>query len=275
MVTIARPEELVQASLARWGGYGRNGSGKTTFLTTIPPEERVLVISEEGQNIKPLLGYKHIRVAKIVQWDEVGEVYRLIRHLHENDEKNGEHKCPTVAAFDGWPIRLMINKVTGAHLEPGEEIEWLSRPPDIYPKNWDSWEDAAGLSNYGLLCYMRLPCHLMVWFDEDEPKIDKGVIIRKGGPLLPKQAQPGAKRYLELLGRLFAEIENPGLDDVIPDTASERRRMLFGEHEIYYAKGPVHALGYSMANPTWTKMLPALSAAPLKINGESHEKEEE
>lgn len=264
MVKIGHAEDFVQSSLARYGIYGRNGAGKTTFLTTLETE-KLLVVSDEGQNTKPLLGYQdRIKVAKVSKWDEVDEIYRI---LVAGKGGNG----PSALAFDGWPMRLIINKVTGAHLEQGDEAEWLSKPPDQYPGNWDAWEKVAGLSNYGMLCFMRLPTHLIVCFDEEEPKFDKGIISKKGGPLLPTQALRGAKRQLEFMGRLFAELKHPPLDDVIPETAEETRRMLVGEHELWYAKGPVHAVGYCINNPTWSKLLPALSAAPLNINGHTEE----
>ena len=269
MVKIVRPDDIEEGSLARYGIYGENGVGKTTFLTTIPDEERLLVISEEGQNIKPLKGYRHIKIAPVSQWKDVEDLHKFLIDM----AKSKPELAPTAVAFDGWPIRLIINKATGAHLGRGEEREWLSNPPDQRPSNWGDWDKVAGLSNYGILCFLRLPVHMIFLFDEEAPRLDKGEITRKGGPMLPTQALAGARRYLEVIGRMFVDVQSSVADDFIPDTAEEVRRLLIGKHEFFFSKGPTHALGYTITNPSWDKLLPALTARPLRINGHANKEE--
>ena len=268
---IGPAEEFIESALARWGIYGRNGVGKSTLMASIPDTEKLLVLVEEGQNIRPYKTANHIKMATLHTWDDVIEAYQVV--LKAKSLGGG----PTVVGFDGWPARLIINKVTGAHLEPGDEREWLKKPPDTYPDSWEQWDDVAALSNWGLLAWFRLPVHLVITFDEDDPKVEKGEVIRRGGPLLPKQPLRGVKKHLELVGRLFAETVNNSLqlDSGIPDNATERRRLLLGENEFWFAKGPVHALGYSIVNPSWNKLLPSLTAEPLHINGYNKEKENE
>lgn len=262
-VKIGVAEDFIEGSLARWGIYGRNGAGKSTLLASIPDTERVLVVVEEGQNIRPYKKTAHIKLAVAHTWEDVEEIHHIVYSAKRHDTG------PTVVGFDGWPMRLLINKVTGAHLEPGEEREWLKNPPDTYPQNWDQWDNVTALSNWGLLCWFRIPTHLMITFDEDDPKVEKGEVTRRGGPLLPTQPLKGIKKHLEIVARLFAETINSSLqlDNGIPETATERRRLLLGENEFWFAKGPVHALGYSIVQPTWSKLLPALTAEPLHLNG--------
>ena len=264
---VGPAEDFLESAQARWGVYGRNGAGKSTLLASIPDTEKELVLVEEGQNIKPYKGVPHIKVGIVHTWDDVVEAHHVV-----HEAKRGG-TGPTAVGFDGWPIRLIINEVTGAHLEPGEEKDWLRKPPDTYPDRYEQWDKVSALSTWGMLAYFRLPVHLIFTFDEDDPKVEKGEVTKRGGPLLPNQPLKGVKKHLELLGRLFAETINNSLqlDSGIPMNAQEQRRLLLGENEFWFAKGPVHALGYSIVNPTWTKMLPALTAEPLRLNGYHNE----
>ena len=221
-----------------------------------------MVVVEEGQNIDPYRNTPHIKIAMAHTWDDIQEIHHVVSAKKDDGIER-------VVGFDGWPIRLIINKVMGAHLAPGEEKDWLRKPPDTRPDTYDSWDRVAALSNWGLLAFFRIPAHLLITFDEDEPKVEKGEVTRRGGPLLPNQPLKGAKKHLSLLGRLFAETVDDALtlDGGIPKDATEQRRLLLGENEFWFAKGPVHSLGYSVTNPTWTKLVPALSAPPLKLNG--------
>ena len=263
----------MESELLRLGLYGRNGSGKSTLIASVPDTEKLLVVSEEGQNIRPYMKAPHIKVTIAHTWDDVIEIYKIV------GKAKSQGSGPTVVAFDGWPIRLIINKVLNAHLAPGEEKEWLVNPPDSFPSGkeiWDQWDEIAALSKWGMLAWFRQPVHLVFSFDEQDPKIEKGEVTRRGGPLLNNQPLVGVKHYLEIIGRLFAEVVDAPfqLGSGVPENVEERRRLLLGENEFWYAKGPVHVLGHCMVDPTYTKLLAAVHAEPLRLNG-YHKKEEE
>lgn len=282
-LVLQRPEEIVSSGLARWGIYGENGVGKTTFLTTIPTHELpLLVVSADDENVKPLRGMQNVAIAKVTRWDDLAEVLKLLQDglllrdgRPDPDVLSGKKKFFRVVAFDTWSRLqgLAIHKVTGYEIaRPGQEINYLTHVPKT-PRDFREWGQVGALSSEWARYFMRLPIHTIFLFQENtrEPKFEGDPIVT--APALTPEALRGIKEALELIGRLYVVRKEPGdglpvspadrLRQIDPTTI-ERRMLLLGKHERYFAKGPTHALGYVVEDPTWARLAASLSAAPTR-----------
>jgi len=109
-LSLLTVEDVVTSSLARWGIYSDNGVGKTTLISTIPRNKKVLVVSADQENVKPLRGHQdHIRVYKMSRWDELDDILRLLQ-----SKQNPFDVC----VFDTWSRiqGLCINHIVGYEL---------------------------------------------------------------------------------------------------------------------------------------------------------------
>ena len=305
-ITVTRPEALVAAALARWGLYGDNGTGKSTFLSTVPPGLLTLVVSVDQENVKPYKGKPHIWVAKISEWDDVGEVYRMLAapgtstlfkqiikasladpeqaplvkaRMADAAVLSGQKPFWDVVGFDTWTRvqGLAANFKVGYKLiQPGKELEYLKRVPTT-PKGWDEWGQIGALSNEWMGNFLRLPIHTIFLFQEmlKEPKEGSSGIAQVNMALTPS-AVTRTKEVLEMVGRLYVALDGKEVDaaDAVLGTldekqalrtvnaqAKERRMLLVGKHDLYFAKGDTRRLGYVVEEPTWDKLAVTLGGS--------------
>lgn len=273
-IKIQRAEEVVSSSLARWGIYGANGVGKTTFVSTIPPDIPTLVVSADEENVKPLVGKGHIRVVKVSRWTDIGDIYAYLRDkisAHENGKKF--FKC---IVFDTWTRMqgLALNHVVGYDVEmPTNVQELISRIPRT-ARGYDVWHQVGLLASEWARYFVRLPIHTVFLFQETirQPQSELGVVTIE--PALTPSALAAVKDALELIGRMYVATSGESglaedLRSVDPD-ATERRYLFLGKHERIFAKGPTHILGRVVEEPTWSK----LAACLVGKTEESSKKEE-
>lgn len=266
---LLKPEEVATSQLARVGIYGQNGVGKTTFLSTVPASLPMLVVSADEENVKPLRGLAHVRVAKIATWGDVCEVFL---HIQRAVDAN---KCPfKVIAFDTWSRiqALVLNHVVGYEIaKPGHEADMATQVPKT-PKGFDQWQAIGALAGQWMRYFMRLPLHTIFLFQEvtRTPKFDNDIL--ETGPALTPSALITAKEALEIIGRMYVVEDKPQEDDLgtlanaslrsINAQHKEKRMLLVGKHERYFTKGPTHQLGYVVEDPSWSKLAAAILAAP-------------
>ena len=272
-IAAVSPEEIVTAFWARLGIYGENGVGKTTFLASIPddPEHKLLVLSADQENVKPLRGRKYTKVIKIVHWDQVAQVYAALR--------KGGHDYKILATDTVTRLQAMaLSKVSGTPLpEPGQEAKYLLNPPKT-AKGWGTWEDVGTLGAEYVRQFSTLPMHMIFLFQEltKEAKFE-GQPYETSAALTPAGLR-SVKESLEILGRLYVENVTEQTGEVTIDVGAtsaqswgidpnvkQRRRLLLGSYESgnhkYFAKGPTHLFdgNISIVDPTWEKLSPAWS----------------
>jgi hypothetical protein len=127
-----------------------------------------------------------------------------------------------------------------------------------------------------------LPLHMLYLLQEQDRVRDiEGDV--KTGPRLTPEALKGIRDSLEILGRLYVDLQAPNAPstngttgeplppslDVVPadrhntgiePNVKEVRRLFIGQHDRYIAKGPTHLLGRVIDDPSWDKIVPPLMA---------------
>src|SRR5690606_23971866 len=84
--------------------YGRSGTGKTTFIGTLPKPLLVLDINDRGTI--PLKAQPDTYVMEVTSWDEIEEVYWYLQ--------NGNHPFKSVALDTVTQLQdLAIAKISG------------------------------------------------------------------------------------------------------------------------------------------------------------------
>lgn len=286
---ILTPDNIPALTKFRGGIFGRNGSGKTTFCSTIPEVDevgirhRVLVASVDIENIRPYTKHKHYRVVKLSHWNDLLDLYEMV------GESLGTKAPVTDLPFDTWSRMqdLAIGKVTGYNpADPDKLRQYIERIPKR-PQGWDGWGQVGALMNEWMANFNRLPVHVyyLVQENDRENRTDN---YTETGPRLTPEATRGLRDALEVIGRMYVvtdddspEVSTNGKADdldveaakkggvdskhraINPD-ATEERRLFIGQHERYQTKGPTHILGRVIVNPTWTNtVLPILTQRPV------------
>lgn len=283
---LVREADLVALTKIRLGIIAKNGVGKTTFVSTIPPEERVFFNSVDVENIRAVAHLKHFSINKLVRWNDLLDVYETtLANL-------AKPKPPTVLVFDTWSRMqdLAIGKVTG--YQPADP-EMLRKYIDAIPKSvrgWEGWGQVGSLMVEWMSNFNRLPIHIIYLMQENdrENKFDE---VLETGPRLTPVGATGIKDALEIIGRMYVEVGGHEIDvsgnnsvseedaakivggltkspailsrQIDPD-AVEVRKLFIGQHDRYFAKGPTHLLGRVVSNPTWQNVVvPILTQTPL------------
>lgn len=257
-------EDVVSAALARWGFYGLNGAGKSTLLASVKVPG--IVVSADTENVKPYRGNKHIQVVKVEEWEDLDDVLAVVRNMATVAQKNG---VTPFVGFDTWTRMqgLVLNFLAGYPMvEPGKEADYMTRIPKLGgQRGQDSrnlYQQAGALLSEWMSYFNRLPVHALFLFQEmtRRPEYDNDII--ETSPALTPSALARAMDSLELVGRLYVETSQG--DGLVEDSreirtdATEVRRLLIGKHPRYRTKGPTHVLGYTLENPTWDSLRPAL-----------------
>ena len=266
MALILGPaEKLVSADKARWLIYGDNGVGKSTLLATV--EGKGLVVSAQGENIKPYRGHPNITVAQVSAWDDIVGLYTQL-------QKRGSTPGFDWIGFDTL-TRLLgfgLEKVTGVVRTPEQMLAYFKNPPKS-ARGYDAWNDVGFLGREMVDLYQQLPLHV-IWLCQEEtvqPKFEND-ILRTIPLLAGNVAWKGVKDILEICGRLYVEgseyADGVGNARDIDPHFEEVRRLLIGKHPRYFTKGPTHVLGYTVEAPTWKNLAPSIGAEAFSANGE-------
>lgn len=270
-------DKITALTKVRMGIYGPNGSGKTTFASTIPATERVLYVSVDDENIRPVAHLKHVRVVKIRKWNDLLIVYQALA--------NPKNSITTVV-WDTWSRvqDLAVGKV--CNYEPTDPVK-LTQYINNIPKNphdWRGWGQVGALCSEWQRNFNVLPLHMVYLLQEQDRVRDIEEDV-KTGPRLTPEALKGIRDSLEILGRLYVDLQAPdapqtngtsgepvppaipSLDLLAPvdkhntgiePNIKEVRKLFIGQHDRYIAKGPTHLLGRVITNPTWDKIVPPL-----------------
>ena len=270
------PSDKIQAlTHVRMGIYGANGSGKTTFASTIPETERVLYVSVDDENIRPVAKLKHFRVVKLRRWNDLLIIYQALAQ-----PKNSI----TTVVWDTWSRvqDLAVGKVCNYEpADPARLAQYINNIPKN-PHDWRGWGQVGALCSEWQRYFNMLPLHIVYLLQEQDRRREVEDDI-KTGPRLTPEALKGIRDSLEILGRLYVDLAAPDptkpenseeeplpppvpeftLDskpeaDRIDTNVKEVRRLFIGQHDRYIAKGPTHILGRVVTNPTWNTIVPPL-----------------
>lgn len=254
-------ERMPALTHVRMGVYGPNGAGKTTFASTIPETERVLYVSVDDENLRPISRLRHYRVVKIRDWKHIWVVYDWLR---------SHQQAVTTLVWDTWSRvqDLAVGQVCNYH--PADPAQ-LARYVDNIPKNphdWRGWGQVGALCSEWQRNFNLLPVNIIYLMQEQDRERDG---TTRTGPRLTPEALKGIRDSLEVLGRLYVDLSPgeiqdaaPSLDlsldpgDRIDPNLQETRRLFIGQHERYIAKGPTHILGRVVTDPTWARVVPPI-----------------
>lgn len=279
---LLRPEELVHGDHERIGVYGLNGAGKSSFLASYPAKNgdgvpSLLVASADRENVRPYAGHAHIRIVKLRSWDDLAALLRFCQAGCANRDKTGKPFF-TGLGFDTWTRiqALEIAKKAGFKPpEPGQEAAFIDRAPG-QPRGYDAWNEVGALAAQWMSYFNELPMDVCYLFQEqgrEDERRPEGFTV---GPALTALADRATRDALNVFGRLYVALETDTVDLLTPTDgngkaaptidpdAKEARWMLLGQHGPYFAKGPTHALGHAVRNPTWQKIA-AARVQPLTI----------
>lgn len=276
-IQILRPEDIPAISHARAGIVAQNGVGKTFWAATIPEmdtrgqQHRVLYASVDIENLRAVLAHKHYRPVKLNLWNDLLDLYDLV--VQSLAGKNPV----TDLVFDTWSRMqdLAVGKVTGYNpTDPDKLREYIDRIPKR-PEGWNGWGQVGSLMNEWMANFNRLPVSTY-WLLQEMNREERYDETLDTGPRLTPEAARGIKDALEIIGRMYVELEGEEVVQIenlteAPDThnrrinedAKEVRKLLVGKHERYFAKGPTHLLGRVITNPTWDNTIqPILTQTP-------------
>ena len=278
LVDLYVPSDRIQAlTHCRIGIYGPNGVGKTTFAASIPETERVLFVSVDDENIRPVAHLKHFRVVKLRRWNDIFIIYQALARP--------DNRITTVV-WDTWSRiqDLAVGKITGYEpSDPSKLQQYIDRIPKS-PANWQGWGQVGALCSEWQRNFNMLPIHIVYLLQEQDRRREVEEDV-KTGPRLTPEALKGIRDSLEILGRLYVDLAAPDplkavvkegeplppptfkLDedkssDRIDANVREVRRLFIGQHDRYIAKGPTHLLGRVIDDPTWNKIVPPLFGGP-------------
>ncbi len=279
-IQFLAPEQVLTGMYVHYGIYGRNGTGKTTLLSTVPKELPMLVVSADQENVKPLIGRPNTRVAVISLWEQLAQIYDFLRKglllpngQPDPDVLSGRKPFFRVLAFDTWSRMqgIAANKVIGyQRMSPEDAMKFISVAPKT-ARGYDAWQQIGALAGEWMRYFEELPIHCIFLFQEGIREIDGpyGGKLVEVGPLLTPLAAQHAKDTLEIVGRLYVETADEGGDDLlggvvsqshrIDPSAVEVRKLLIGQEPPFFAKGPTHKLGRVIEDPTWEKLTASLS----------------
>jgi len=251
-------ERMPGLTHVRMGIYGPNGAGKTTFASTIPASERVLYVSIDDENLRPVSKLKHYRVVKIRDWKHIWTVYDWLRN----------QKAVTTVVWDTWSRvqDLAVGQVCNYH--PSDPA-LLSKYVDNIPKNphdWRGWGQVGALCSEWQRNFNVLPVNILYLMQEQDRQSETefGTVTRTG-PRLTPEALKGIRDSLEILGRLYVSLssDDPAAvtlerGDGIDPNVKETRRLFIGQHDRFIAKGPTHILDRVITDPTWERVVPPI-----------------
>lgn len=260
---LLQPDEITALTHLRAGVYGRNGTGKSTLGASIEGIN-TLVISVDDENIRPYVSKPNIRVAKIRRWRDVIDVYDVVAAKKSNIQ---------ALVWDTWS---RVQDLALGHVcayepaDPAKLREYIERIPKS-PQDWRGWNQVGALCSEWQRNFNMLPVHILYLMQENdrEQRYDDSV---QTGPRLTPYALTGIRDSVELLGRLYVDVETgepvddeaPAVPTIeldvdthntkIPESAREVRKLFIGQHDRYLAKGPTHVLGRIVRNPTWSNL---------------------
>jgi hypothetical protein len=251
-------EQITKAKYLRTGWYALNGAGKTTLLSTV--SGNWWVVSVDRENCKPLIGHPNIRVIPMREWEDLDDILFMARKASEGGKLTG-------IAFDTWTrvqahgLNHILRRSVVDPFNDAQIAQYMEEgPPSIPSGGYAQWNAWGALLAAWMDYFNELPLHTAFLFQEwtRHPKFENDIL--RTGPMLRPEASDRAFDSLELLGRLFVQLETGG--SLTPDphnreidlTAVEKRYMLLGQHPRYRAKGDTQNLGYVLEEPTWPKI---------------------
>jgi hypothetical protein len=179
-------------------------------------------------------------------------------------------------AWDTWSRvqDLAVGKICNYEpTDPKKLTAYIDKIPRS-PNGWAAWGQVGALCSEWQRNFNLLPIHMVYLLQEQDRRREVEDDV-KTGPRLTPEALKGIRDSVEILGRLYVDLEAPlqkteeappipnlaappqGGDHIDPD-AREVRRLFIGQHERYIAKGPTHILGRVITDPTWDKIVPPL-----------------
>lgn len=293
MVKIVRPEDLILTDKISMGAYGKNGMGKTTFLSTVDEDIPTLVAYAGGEpGLKVIRGKPHIWVVQVDKWSDLGEVYELVstpgaptklmemlkasvaadprrrdvvqKRISNPAFRAGKEPFFGAVGIDTWTRMqaLALSEITGQDTpEEGTEAEFISEAPRL-PKGYDAWQKIGSLTGQWIRYFARLPIHKIFLFQEQDrhPKFEGDGEVTTSMALTPS-ALVVPMEILEIVGRIYVVLEDETgkiMEDNQPGTVrldrKEVRYLFIGKDTRYFAKGDTQKMGRAIRDPSWKKI---------------------
>lgn len=273
-IEILKPQQITALTHLRAGIYGRNGVGKSTLGASIEGLN-TLVVSVDDENIRPYVDKPNIRIAKIRRWRDVIDVYDIVNNPKANIQ---------AIVWDTWS---RVQDLALGHVcayepaDPQKLRDYIERIPKS-PDGWKGWGQIGALCSEWQRNFNVLPVHaLYLMQEQDREQRETDATTMQTGPRLTPYALAGIRDSVEILGRLYVEVESAPTGEAVPEVptfelgdgrtpstfipeeAREVRKLFIGQHERYLAKGPTHLLGRIVRDPTWPKLTEPL----FRLNG--------
>ena len=222
--------------------FGRNGSGKTSLLRTMPGNGLLVDIPQMEGGDLVLSGAGNIVVTPVTNWDAIQQVYW---HLAKDKHDYKWVAIDTMTAM----LHLAVRKVLGMPEEIGEA--------DLRKKVADKIDMRQLMGSAGRMVgelvfqYRKLPVHTIflaqerTFGGENDPKII--------GPAVAPQAAQMLMQSLILVGQLTVSAGVMG--------QPTERHLRVGPHDRYYTKyraTPGAVIPDVVRNPNLGTLLPAL-----------------
>ena len=263
-IEILKQTEIVSLTHLRAGIYGRNGTGKSTLAASITGLN-TLVVSVDDENIRPYLNKPNIRIAKIRRWRDVMDVYDIVSYPKANIQ---------AVVWDTWS---RIQDLALGHVcaydpaDPQKLRDYIERIPKT-PDGWKGWGQIGALCSELQRNFNVLPIHgLYLMQEQDREQRETDATTMQTGPRLTPYALAGIRDSVEILGRLYVEVESAPTDGEapeapsfdldsktpsthIPEQAREVRKLFIGQHPRHLAKGPAHLLDRLVRDATGAKL---------------------
>lgn len=223
--------------------YGRNGTGKTSFIGTAPKPLLVLDVKENGTN--SIRKSKESFIVNIETWPDIEEAYWYL--------KDNPGKYKTVAIDCLTPLQdLAVAQVTG-----GKNTTMTQR----------GWGEASSLLKVWLVLFRDLPMNVIFTaydrvFNVDENEQVESLIAPEVGPYLMPSAAKIVNGAVDVIGNTFIrEVEKK----VMVKGKAEKRTSIeyclrVGPHSRYVTKirrdqSLEEKLPESVIDPTFDKIL--------------------
>jgi hypothetical protein len=214
----------------RWLIYGRYKTGKSTFLSTVPPrpdgKPNILIIDAEQGHGTKALPQGTAKVWKVYNWQDVEEAVRTIQY---GDLPYRWIGIDNMSRISNMALRYVMKM--------GEERDLDRIPGQVERRDYGK----AGELVKGLLFNLHtLPKSLIYtagdrfdtgqgWQDEDD---DAEAAVGKFVPDLPKGARAALNQIVDMIGRIYV-VKVTGTTKSGKEVTGRQRRLWLSPSDSY------------------------------------------
>ncbi len=226
-----------------WLIYGKNGTGKTTLLSTV---DGMLIMAAEDGTLSIRDKAKNAKKIRIDVWDKVEAVYWLLKNGRRKDG-GIEISLPGGSKFlvksIGFDTLTKLAQVCLRSVVLGERAKDASK--DVVTPTQRDWGIMSQRMQYWLGLFKELPIQ-KVWLCQERANAEDLESEEYSiFPDLNKALKTYVQSEADVIGRTYIK--------KISDSKVQFR-MLIGPNAIAVTKDRTNKLGYAIANPRLDKM---------------------